>query len=102
MRKLSKDAKIDISIDILYNYACNGDVQALEWYFSSPDSIKNRRMFAFGTEHSLIMAAMRNKQYATVQYLHSVGETVTDAERQELLRLFDDLKVVALLLNKTI
>lgn len=82
------------SIEKLWEYACSGDIQALKKYFSSNEIELNRRFFKFGKEHSLIMGAFRNNQLETVEYLMSVGETVTQEEKVEITK---ELKRIELL-----
>lgn len=72
----------DIRIEILWEYACCGELELLKRYYED-DGETNRRYFAFGSEHSLIMGAFRNNQFEAVEYMLSVGETVTQAEKDE-------------------
>lgn len=70
-------------IQDLWAYACNGDIENLKRYYDEGGSVDNR-YFRFGTAHSLIMGAFRNNQFETVDYLISVGESITPQERKEL------------------
>lgn len=72
----------DIRIEILWEYACCGELELLKRYYEDGGET-NRRYFAFGSEHSLIMGAFRNNQFEAVEYMLSVGETVTQAEKDE-------------------
>ena len=72
----------DIRIEILWEYACCGDMESLKSYYENGGET-NRRYFAFGGEHSLIMGAYRNNQFEAVEYMLSVGETATQAEKDE-------------------
>lgn len=77
--------KHTISITTLWGCACSGEIELLKAYYSEyPEGI-NRRYSKFGTEHSLIMGAFRNNQFETVEYLMSVGETLTEKEKEEIL-----------------
>ena len=67
----------------LWHYACNGNIKKLKRYYKSGGT-KNLRYRAFRSEHSLIAGAFRNKQYDTVKFLVSVGETITEAEKPEI------------------
>lgn len=72
------------TINKLWEYACSGNIKGLKRYYNKcPDGI-NKRYNRFNTEHSLIMGAFRNNQFETVEYLISVGETVTDKEKEEI------------------
>ena len=68
----------------LWEYACNGDIEKLKKYYSEHNEI-NRRYCRFNKEHSLIMGALRNNQFETVEYLISVGETITNEEKEQIL-----------------
>jgi hypothetical protein len=69
----------NIRIEMLWEYACCGDVESLKSYYENGGE-PNRRYYAFGGEHSLIMGAFRNNQFEAVEYMLSVGETVTKDE----------------------
>ena len=79
-----------LSIEQLFTLACTGNIAELEKYYKNGGE-KNVRYQRFGAEHSLIMGAFRNCQFATVDYLKSQGETLTaeeeDAMRVQLRRL---------------
>ena len=72
----------NIRIEMLWEYACCGDIYSLRIYYENGGET-NRRYFAFGGEHSLIMGAYRNNQFETIEYMLSVGETVTQIEKNE-------------------
>lgn len=72
----------NVRIEMLWEYACCGDIDSLRIYYENGGET-NRRYFAFGGEHSLIMGAYRNNQFETVEYMLSVGETVTQIEKNE-------------------
>ena len=83
-------------IDKLWEYACNGEIEGLEAYYNSGGSTNNR-YFRFGESHSLIMGAFRNNQFATVEYLLSQGEEVTQKEREDIkreLRRIDIMRIM--------
>lgn len=71
-----------MQIKELWNCACNGNIKKLKRYYKSGGT-KNLRYRAFRTEHSLIAGAYRNKQHDTVNFLLSIGETITLAEAEE-------------------
>ena len=56
----------------LWEYACNGDIEKLKQYYSEHNEV-NKRYYSFNKEHSLIMGALRNNQFETVEYLISFG-----------------------------
>lgn len=72
----------NVRIEMLWEYACCGDTDSLRIYYENGGET-NRRYSAFGGEHSLIMGAYRNNQFETVEYMLSVGETVTQIEKNE-------------------
>ena len=72
-------------IKTLWMLACSGNIKELKKYFSSEDMVLNRRYHKLGKENSLIMGAFRNGEFDTVEYLLSVGETVTSEEEKEIL-----------------
>ena len=80
--------KNGLSIFDLWRYACNGNTQRLKKYYAG-GGIKNLRYKAFGTEHSLIAGAFRNRQHDTVEYLISIGETVMLTEAEEFRDYLD-------------
>lgn len=67
----------------LWSLACSGDIDSLREYYESGGDV-NLRYNRFNTEYSLIMGALSNRQYDTIDYLLSVGETVTDEEFKEI------------------
>ena len=75
----------NVRIEMLWEYACCGDIDSLKNYYENGGEV-NRRYYAFGGEHSLIMGAFRNNQFETVEYMLSVRETVTQAEKNEFNR----------------
>lgn len=85
-----------VTIDKLWEYACNGEIEALETAYRDGCGLNNR-YFKFGEHHSLIMGAFRNNQFATVEYLLSQGEEVTQKEREEIkneLRRIDVMRLM--------
>ena len=72
-------------IEMLWEFACCGDIDSLKSYYENGGE-PNRRYFAFGGEHSLIMGAFRNNQFEAVEYMLSMGETATQAEKNEFNR----------------
>ena len=82
----------------LWEYACNGDIEKLKKYYSEHNEI-NRRYCRFNKEHSLIMGALRNNQFETVEYLISVGETITDEEKEQILTELKRIDIMKKLVN---
>ena len=86
------------SIETLWELACSGNINELKKYFSSEYMVLNRRYYKLGKENSLIMGAFRNGEFDTVEYLMSVGETVTSEEEKEILyelRRIDIMRKIA-------
>lgn len=77
MRKLTLEER-------LWMYACCGDIESLAEYYNQEEPDFNVRYYRLGKEHSLIMGAFRNNQFNTVEFLLSVGETVTPEEKAEI------------------
>ena len=75
-------------IEQLWEASCSGDINTLKHYYRRESRVLNRRYKAFGGETSLIMGAFRNNQFDTVDYLISVGETITDDEKEMIQREF--------------
>ena len=82
----------------LWEYACNGDIEKLKKYYSEHNET-NRRYCRFNKEHSLIMGALRNNQFETVEYLISVGETITDEEKEQILTELKRIDIIKKLIN---
>ncbi|SHJ29372.1 hypothetical protein [Hespellia stercorisuis] len=78
-------------IEQLFTFACSGDISGLEEYYKNGGT-KNIRYQKFGTEHSLMMGAFRNCQFATMDYLKSQGETLTEAEAAALQRALGQME----------
>ena len=72
------------SVDELWPAACSNDQKTIREYFDNGGQ-RNLRYRAFGRDHSLIMGAYRNGFMDMCELLISYGETVTDAEKGELL-----------------
>lgn len=70
-------------ISKLWSLACSGDIDSLKKYYEGGGEI-NVRHNRFNTQYSLIIGALSNRQYDTIDYLLSVGETVTDEEFKEI------------------
>lgn len=67
------------TIEKLWEAACSGDVNTLKKCYKKAE---NRRYLSFGQEHSLIMGAFRNNQWEVINYLSSIGETITAEEKR--------------------
>ena len=87
-------------IEILWGAACSGDVKTLKRYYESRSSLKNIRYLKLGEEISLIMGAYRNNQWETIDYLISVGETVTEEEKEDMQRELNRIKYMENLTRK--
>lgn len=75
-----------MDINELWTYACSGNIAKLKEYYNSPSKVLNQRFKASLGENSLIMGAFRNEQYETVEYLISVGETLTPKEKERIVK----------------
>lgn len=84
-----------LPIEKLWGLACSGDIKSLKFYYDHGGKA-NRRYVKFGKTHSLIAGAFRNGEYATVEYLRSVGETTEgEAERIELKAFYMESLIAA-------
>lgn len=77
-----------MNIENLWSYACSGNLEKLKKYFGNGGEV-NRRYLKFNQEHSLIAGAYKNKQHDTVNFLLSVGETITLEEAEEFREYLD-------------
>ena len=77
-----------MNMENLWNYACSGNLVKLKKYFENGGEV-NKRYSKFNQENSLIAGAYRNKQHDTVNYLLSVGETITLEEAEEFRDYLD-------------
>jgi hypothetical protein len=59
------------------------DFRTIKKYFEKPSTEKNKRYNRFGSDHSLIMGAVRNNNWEMVDLLKSYGETITANEEAE-------------------
>ena len=66
----------------MWSAACSNYIGEIKRYFEG-GAQPNRRWEAFGSEHSLIMGALRNGNLEAVKVLKSFGETIMDSEREE-------------------
>lgn len=82
------------TIEQLWSAACSGDIDTLKQYYRHESDVINRRYSKFKREHSLIMGAFRNRQFEIVDYLLSVGETVTEQEEEEILKELKGVQVL--------
>ena len=71
------------NISKLWSLACSGDTDSLKKYYDGVGEF-NVRSGRFNTQCSLLIGALGNRKYDTVDYLLSVGETVTDEEFKEI------------------
>ena len=92
LKRINCNQKKEFTIKTLWIAACSGDIDTLcNHFFEYPQSV-NKRYKAFGREHSLIMGAYRNGNYDVVDYLISIGETITDEEKFEADMIMNRMK----------
>ena len=75
----------------IWSAACSNYIGEIKRYFEG-GAQPNRRWEAFGSEHSLIMGALRNGNLEAVKVLKSFGETIMDSEREEYNYLLNHLR----------
>ena len=83
----------DKIIYILWSAACSGEIDILKAYYENGGKV-GREYFKFGIAHSLIAGALRNRNYETVDYLLSVGETVSGESEQKEMTTYYKNKLV--------
>lgn len=81
-------------IEKLWESACSGDIKVLEKYYKTAE---NMRYLKFGKEHSLIMGAFRNNQWKVIDYLLSIGESITQEEKEEIHTELNRVKYMEIL-----
>lgn len=85
-----------MEIEKLFMAACAGDMPTLKEYYSA-NGKKNLRYKKFGKENSLIMGAFRNNQWKTLDYLISVGATITEDEKKEIQTELNRIKYMKII-----
>lgn len=86
---MKKTAKTQTtSIDDLWTYACGGEIDKLKEYYDNGGK-PNRKYHRFDHDHSLIMGALRNAEYETVDFLKQNGETISPEEEYEFKELME-------------
>ena len=86
-----------VIIEELWGAACSGDIEILKKYCESNVEMINIRYSKFGSKHSLIMGAFRNNRWKTVDYLISIGATITDEEKKEILKELNRIKYMEII-----
>lgn len=81
---------MELTKNKIWSAVCSGDIFTLEETIKEWQG-KNITHLAFGIEHSLIMGALRNKEFQTVCYLIKNGENVLPHETEELLQYFKEV-----------
>ena len=87
-----------IVIETLWTAVCNGDLNTLHKYYENGGETK-RRYYAFAKEYSLLMGAYSTDNFEVVDYLLSVGETLTEDEQSEFRLRLKRLKYLEILAN---
>ena len=74
----------------IWQAVCSGDIDTLD---NLKEHWENKHIthLAFGIEHSLIMGALRNRNWQTVSYLIKNGESILPHEINELLQDFREV-----------
>ena len=81
--------KNDIN-DKIWQAVCSEDIETLDSLKEHWEN-KNITHLAFGIEHSLIMGALRNRNFKTVNYLIKNEESILPHETKELLQDFREI-----------
>lgn len=82
------------TIEKLWEAACSGDINILKQYYKTAGNIRYQK---FGREHSLIMGAFRNSQWEVIDYLLSIGESMTQEEKEEISTELNRVKYMEIL-----
>lgn len=85
---------MEIIEKILWDAACSGNIYILERYYKTAENIRYQK---FGREHSLIMGAFRNSQWKVIDYLLSIGESITQEEKEEISTELNRIKYMKIL-----
>ena len=80
----------ELAPDYLWNAVCSGDITTIKEYYRSGGKV-NLKYPRFGTDHSLIMGAVRNKEFEAANLLADYGENISHKEAKELYELEDKL-----------
>lgn len=75
----------------LWTAVCLNDIPTVKNYFSSGGQI-NQRYWKFGTNHSLIIGAVRNGYVEMVRLLRRYGETIEEHEEDEYKKRMETLR----------
>ena len=70
----------------LWTAVCCNDIEFIKNYYANGETT-NKRYSSFGNNHSLIMGALRNKNYDMVDLLIQNGETLVAGEIDEYKKL---------------
>lgn len=81
-------------IEKLWEAACSGDINILKQYYKIAENMRYQK---FGKEHSFIMGAFRNNQWEIIDYLLSIGETITREEKEEIQTELNRIKYMEIL-----
>lgn len=68
----------------LWTAASSGDLKTIDDYYQNKGWKPNTRFHGFGNKNSLMMAAVRNKQWDAFKKLQDYGEEVLPEEMKEL------------------
>lgn len=90
MKKYIKSSsKYDNTIvDDLWSWVCSNNIDKVVEYFENGGKV-GLKYPRFGTNHSLIMGAVRNGNYELANILADYGEDVSHREAAELLDLYN-------------
>ena len=87
-----------MTIKELFDAACAGNINVLKKHYGY-NGKKNMRYYVFGEERSLLMGAYSNRRWETVDYLLSVGETLTPLERERMNEKILESKYMQLIIR---
>lgn len=77
----------------LFELACAGESEALRELYHSGQRL-DVTYEKFGREHSLIMGAFRNRQWATARWLLNSGAKLTPAEQAEINDRYQEMRLI--------
>ena len=69
--------------EYLWTAVCGGDLDYVKKF--PRETLKKARYTRFGSEHSLIIGAIRNSDYSVAKYLYLIGVRQLESERDEIL-----------------
>ena len=78
--------------EYLWTAVCTGNINQVKKYYEN-GGMPNRKYPRFGTDHSLIMGAVRNRNFEMANLLADYGENVSKEEAREILSILGNAQL---------